>query len=388
VKVNYNKFGKALKKVEFGLNKKQARFLKNSSGKRDVLGVAGSGKTLLLVRKAVREAQAGKRVLLTCYNITMSNYLRDLTNRLSRSKGPHINRNIVVRHYHRIYPKSGGEIIDWEGKFDVILVDEGQDFKQEWIENLYNLAIGKVHFVLVKDDRQNIYKVDAAQQRTQELKLSRSFRIPKATADVANYLIKWAGYDNKSGDITAYPEQKDLFMPIWCSGNPKSVLMTLEKQLSRLVSDPQTGALADIAILVCNVKDGWRICDILDHLKLPYITNFESRDEDEQVRKSFPGEGEKLKHKIEELRRARKIAFWMQAGRIKVCTIHSFKGWELKRVLIYFRPEEEQINTRVPLLYTAITRSQGSLHIYCADTYLEKFGEVAKQHRLVIAPEI
>jgi superfamily I DNA/RNA helicase len=44
---------------------------------------------------------------------------------------------------------------------------------------------------------------------------------------------------------------------------------------------------------------------------------------------------------------------------------------------IFFDPAEEQEQAKVPLLYTAITRSQQNLTVYNADSKLSQFGEMA-----------
>ena len=66
----------------------------------------------------------------------------------------------------------------------------------------------------------------------------------------------------------------------------------------------------------------------------------------------------KLIKKQEALRRGYKCGFWMQTGKIKVSTIHSFKGWELSNILVLFAPVKPQEGDKISLLYTAITRSQ------------------------------
>lgn len=93
--------------------------------------------------------------------------------------------------------------------------------------------------------------------------------------------------------------------------------------------------------------------------------------------------GEKIEWAVRHLNRGRKLAFRMQTGRIKVCTIHSFKGWELRRVLVYFNPNEKQFEDRVPLLYTAITRAQESLTVFNADRTLSRFGQIAATEGLL-----
>jgi hypothetical protein len=83
---------------------KQRALLPNSEGRRRVFGVAGSGKTIIVAHKAAAAAREGKNVLVVCYNITMANYLKDLTRRLARHYGPHVHRRIQIGHYHRWFP--------------------------------------------------------------------------------------------------------------------------------------------------------------------------------------------------------------------------------------------------------------------------------------------
>src|SRR5690606_28035310 len=66
------------------LNNQQRRFAKPASRKHQrVRGVAGSGKSLVLAQRAANLAEAGKRVLMVSFNITLWHYLRDLVSRTS-----------------------------------------------------------------------------------------------------------------------------------------------------------------------------------------------------------------------------------------------------------------------------------------------------------------
>jgi superfamily I DNA/RNA helicase len=113
-------------------------------------GVAGSGKTLIALWAAREFADAGKRVLLCCFNKGLSAWLRE-----EMSSSP-----AVVDHFHAMadaFCKKAGmalpndrnspafwedvvpiqlmDAIDFLGntaKFDVILVDEAQDFHANW----------------------------------------------------------------------------------------------------------------------------------------------------------------------------------------------------------------------------------------------------------------
>lgn len=367
-------------------NKKQQNLLTNSPGCRRVFGAAGGGKTLILVHKAVNAAKEGKKVLLVCFNITMANYIRDLVTRLARHYGPHYHRNIEVGHFHRFFPKETAEIDNrsMKERVDVVLIDEGQDFERSWIEILQQIAAPNYHLMFCEDDRQNIYSKNVKDRgavpgiKGRPNLLNESYRIPEQTAILANELSNWSKQEDVSGSVTSMKTvQGNLFVRnIWFNGTKYDVVNVIREDVKNLVQDRNT-ARADIAILICTVEDGWQICKVLDEIKLPYQQNFESQEENQALYNMYGDNLEEFKKKRDELRRGYKAGFWMQGGKIKVCTIHSFKGWELSNILVFFNPEEEQELAKVPLLYTAITRSQQYLTIYNSDLDLTSFGKFA-----------
>jgi len=132
-----------------------------------VEGVAGSGKTLLALHRALAFAREGKRTLFVCYNRELAAWLRahveeDPATAEFRSL-------LTVRHFHALAaelakdagiefrPQAGGELTDsfWndevpdlieqailnlggEVQFDAIVVDEAQDFCLDWWYALTN----------------------------------------------------------------------------------------------------------------------------------------------------------------------------------------------------------------------------------------------------------
>ncbi len=326
-------------------NKKQQDLLPNNPGCRRVFGAAGGGKTLVLVHKAVNAAKEGKKVLLVCFNITMANYLRDLVTRLARHYGFHYHRNIEVGHFHRFFPKETLEMDNRNMKqpVDVLLIDEGQDFESSWIEILQQIGASNYHLMFCEDDRQNIFGKSVKQRgavpgiKGRPNKLQESYRIPIQTAKLANALSTWAKQEGESGSIESNRStQGDLFIRnVWFNGSKEEIVNTIREDVKNLVQDRKT-AHADIAILVCTVKDGWQVCQkILDELNLPEPQrNFESQEEHNKLYQLYEQDRDKFKKKLDELRRRYKAGFWMQGGRIKVCTIHSFKGWELSNILV------------------------------------------------------
>ena len=59
--------------------------------------------------------------------------------------------------------------------------------------------------------------------------------------------------------------------------------------------------------------------------------------------------------------RSRKHAFWRLDARLKISTIHSFKGWEADVVVVMLPPEEIASQHSTEALYVALTRSRAVL---------------------------
>jgi len=116
-----------------------------------ISGCAGSGKTLLALEKARRLNEQGFSVLITCYNKALAQLLRQ---RLGRQQNLHIytfhglceklfrQAGLVApdndqipqdRLFKEIYPNllsQAADQLNW--RVDAIIVDEGQDFCEDW----------------------------------------------------------------------------------------------------------------------------------------------------------------------------------------------------------------------------------------------------------------
>ncbi len=367
------------------LNPKQQELLNRKIGNLRIKGAAGSGKTFVLVHKAVNAAKEGKKVLLVCFNITMANYLRDLVTRLARYYGKkdgnlNYHRNIEVGHFHRFfpYPEENTQVDkrNMKAPVNVLLIDEGQDFQRSWIERLLQVCTPSYHFVFCEDRRQNIYRTEPIPLSGRPNQLNQSYRISEQTAKLANFLSTWAEQESKNETVTSVHLFQGNFLVrnVWFDGTKADAEQALREDIKSLVEDRNT-TRPDIAVLVCTVKFGWDVCRILNELKLPYQCTFESEEEYNQLRQLYGNNLKEFENKQDALRRGYKAGFWMQGGKIKVSTIHSFKGWELNNILILFSPAMPQEQDKVALMYTAITRSQENLTIYNCDPELSFFGK-------------
>lgn len=151
-----DKFSDPIKEEMARLNKtidkvtaEQYRVLDYLTGQRRVAitGCAGSGKTLIAVEKAIRLARAGLRTLVLCHNP----YLADSMRRLARGEkvqvydfaewvgqltGRGLQSDGTWNHY---YWPTDDDLLDAAEmltnapeRFDAVIVDEGQDFRDEW----------------------------------------------------------------------------------------------------------------------------------------------------------------------------------------------------------------------------------------------------------------
>ena len=151
-------------------------------GHRVIHGVAGSGKTLILGYRAERLAQVCQRpILILCYNKTLATKLREVM----AAKGVQDKVHVVNFHawcvrqldtYHAGKPPLGGNRTEFfdacvdrvirsvdqqlipTGQYDAVLIDEGHDFKSEWLKLIVQMVHPDSNSLLVLyDDAQSIY---------------------------------------------------------------------------------------------------------------------------------------------------------------------------------------------------------------------------------------
>ncbi len=114
----------------------------------------------------------------------------------------------------------------------------------------------------------------------------------------------------------------------------------------------------DIVVLTTNHHEGEALVEALgkDGLRANHVFGNGDKDESRRSKRSFQ----------------------MGDGRIKVCTVHSFKGWELVNVLL-LTPEEddheaESVEDLDKLIYTAITRARRNLIVYNRHPRYQAYG--------------
>jgi hypothetical protein len=134
-----------------------------------VVGTAGCGKTQLAVQVMKDAAAVGKRALYVCFN-------RPLADHIGRVAPP----GVKVANYHQLCDWVGRDVghrVDFQApdafsrlettfaeapipehwRFDVVIVDEGQDFQQPWVDALGRLVRPNGAWWWLEDPLQNLY---------------------------------------------------------------------------------------------------------------------------------------------------------------------------------------------------------------------------------------
>jgi len=140
-----------------------------------ISGCAGSGKTTLAYEKARRLADQGFQVLLTCYNVALASFLAgddDKPANVHIANFHHLADELVQQaglptgpynseYFDQILPERLMEAVDILGsQFDAVIVDEGQDFRDNWWVPLQCLLHDPDRgiFYVFFDDNQNLYR--------------------------------------------------------------------------------------------------------------------------------------------------------------------------------------------------------------------------------------
>lgn len=151
------------------------------TGHRVIHGVAGSGKTLILLHRCIELAnniENTKPILVVCYNITLAKKLK------AQLEQHTLRLPVDVTHFHawcyqqlnahrRLPPRSKNFIELMENaltvafeegvikseQYSAVLIDEGHDFKPEWLRILAKMPDNKDSALLfLYDDAQSIYQ--------------------------------------------------------------------------------------------------------------------------------------------------------------------------------------------------------------------------------------
>lgn len=246
------------------LTSEQAWILDSLADNREmaISGAAGSGKTVLAVEKAVRSAAEGRRTLLTCYNAPLAAYLHTvcqgheglvvasfhaLCGTLAQKAGIEVPADGDQSRYERILPEALVEAVgaDPDLGFDTVIVDEGQDFRDLWL-NALRLTIRDPEtggFYVFYDDNQRLFSPETdfiAALPASSIVLTRNLR---NTRRIHTLMAKW--YDGRRS-VSAGPEGEPVGA-IVCRTSDMA-LSRVNERIAQLLASGQV-APGQIAVL-------------------------------------------------------------------------------------------------------------------------------------------
>ncbi len=338
----------------------QAETLAGLAGNRRLVvrGGAGTGKTLLAAAEARRRATAGQRVLVLCFNRPLGAFLREQL----AAAGPAVRALTfhelcleVLREAGAEAPATGdGDF--WDELFqaalaalpgattrhDAILVDEAQDFRDEWWllieEFLADPERSALHLFI--DDRQNLYGRSGRLPFTEpEFRLRRNCR---NTEPIARFARRAIGLEAGGGALPDGPEPA-----VHEVADARAERDAVRRVLHELVHE-QGIAPDRIAVLGCHRLE----------------------------KSSFAGR-ERLGNLV-----LREAAAPPAPNTVPYATVHRFKGLEADCVLLtgigepsaYYRQEHWR-----RFLYVGGSRARAVLHVFARPGSLP--GEVAQGQR-------
>lgn len=388
---------------------------RTSSGYRRIKGPAGSGKSMVIAARAANLLTEGKKVLIVTFNITLWHYLRDLvvqnlfaTNpfRLDRPM-----KNVTFVHFHdwcRAVCEDAGRREDYldlfkgiptgrdkdkalqhvletslpdlvsdvlrhggTGKYDAILVDEGQDYNPRWWNALRMVLNDGGEMVLVADQTQDLYGrstawTDDAMRGAgftgQWSRLSIGYRLPvdaqRLFRDFAERFLPPGKVDLPTSVQTSLDLEPCHLRWIQCDeGSAADTCIAEMSEMMKRSGLELDLSNSDLCVLTDDQEVGEAIVNAARSRKINARETFSKHD---------PKQGKR-----------KKMAFFMGASGVKVTTIHSFKGWETRMLILHVSLADGPEN--LAAIYAGLTRlkrnEKGSfLTVVCSVPKLREYG--------------
>lgn len=400
----------ATQRVPLELDRKQRMLAdaRTESGYRRIKGPAGSGKSLVLAARAARLINEDKKVLVVTFNITLWHYLRDLMVRATES--PDKLCNVRLTHFHHWcklvcyeagwdarydalakttatasqdrmrgilneeIPALAARAIDQPGatKYDAILVDEGQDYRPNWWSILRKAHVKDGEMMLVADATQDVYGTATAWTdqvmhgagfRGDWAQLDVSYRLPPPASEMArNFARQFLPKETRvlpeadTDSLDLYPCELR-----WVQCSPEVAASACADEILAImkVTGEKGLANADITLLTAETRFGATVTDCLEHQhRIKTVNTFGSEKADQ---------------------RREKMGFFMGDARIKATTMHSFKGWESRLLVVHISQAADA--STLALIYAGLTRLkrhvEGSwLTVVCSAHELHAFGRM------------
>lgn len=383
--------------IDIAYSSLQSRLSISQPGFQKIKGVAGSGKTTILAKRAVNaHKRHDEKVLILTFNKTLKSYIRD---KISNVREGFSWGAFNISNYHSlialemnkcgllIQPPQGKELRskyfddlfsneyvfqDHEEKiykYKTILVDEVQDYEQQWIKIIRRYFLDEDgEMVLFGDDSQNIYGRDLSGKNPALVqgfgrweRLTRSFR---SSADSKLTLVSkkfQEQYLLEKYDIDLVltePQQGMLAFDFveWHEFDGVSSAFSIFDRIQACIKvnsmHPNDVCIVSTNIAMLRKLDQRFRLDLNEKTQ----TTFESEEEHLKILELPENERETARKLI---RDSRKFSFNLNSGLVKLSTVQSFKGLETQTAIYILMNDDNE-----EAVYTGITRAKKNLILF------------------------
>ena len=434
---------------KYELSDVQKRLAISEAGARKrIKGVAGSGKSFVLARRAVNaHKRTNGTVLILTFNITLINYLHD---RISEVREDFDWKYFHLQNYHQLFncmlqacslsvvdiarmkfpelftdddgeetgtadqPPSvtlseaqldaiysdetlfKGHEKDLERfKYDVVLIDEAQDYQEPWIRIIMKyVATPDAEIVAFADEKQNVYEREVDTNRFPVIPvatgrwdqtLNTTYRLNTEIAELAVAFQKHflSGRYVVDDRISPARQMMLLFERVHVEYHFYNGQLTKDKVLNiakfiRGVMKRQSLPVNDVTILGANIEI---VREVSEAYAKEYHENVNCMCETPEEYAKVGGR----EREVKKVRRFKKVNFWQNTGAVSFSSIHSFKGLESPAIILIVgsgvkdsKGDQDAVkiaHANQELVYVGITRSRNYLYVinYGDESYNEFF---------------
>ena len=370
-----------------------------------ISGVAGSGKTQVLVTRAMNaHKRTGGNVLILTYNITLANYLHYRLNEMCEDFSW---EKFHIYHYHHFFRLMAHKhkchvgfssytdldffkyCADNIERYAAIFIDEIQDYDMTWLRILEKyFLVPHEELVVFGDPKQNVYH--------RELDKNEDIRIGVIPGEWKKSLQTSHRFTNP---LLAYMARKfqQTFFPSLTpdnfveAGNRQHMInfniisyvdlrnqFTIEKVVDKCIEIIRQSDLPDSDFTILGSTTAFlRSFDAQFRQQTGKTTrtSFISQEIYDKLLNTHQVSAEnstanwKFANDYNSMERLAKYHFTTETRCIKISTIQSFKGWESPAVILILEdlnkmPHENELNLNTPeVIYAGITRSRDMLSI-------------------------